>query len=102
MTTATAKNTDATAKNADRKIVVGISGINATDNPGPGCAVISPENAALKIIKGVEAKQERIVFPWQTHFIVKALSFLPAWMQARILDRQRTKPVDGAIPDCND
>lgn len=53
--------------------------------PGPKRFMISPEDAARRIVRGLERNQARISFPFASSFAMWALGALPAGLSQRIL-----------------
>jgi len=53
--------------------------------PGPKRFMLSPEDAAARIVRGLERNQARIAFPFPSSFAMWALAALPAAAAGRIL-----------------
>lgn len=60
------------------------------NNPFPMPFIITPEKAAVEIVKGIEAGSFEIHFPKQFSFIMKALALLPRVVRCALL-RQAVK-----------
>ena len=56
-------------------------------NAFPMPFLMEPEDAATKMIEGLEKEKFEIAFPWQLVWILKALNILPYWLYLRITKR---------------
>jgi short-subunit dehydrogenase len=52
--------------------------------PGPKRFMISPEDAAARIVRGLERNEARIAFPFPSSFAMWALAALPAALAGRL------------------
>jgi short-subunit dehydrogenase len=57
----------------------------AAQFPGPKRFMLSPEDAARRILRGLERNQARIAFPFASSFAMWALGALPASLSQRLL-----------------
>jgi len=56
-------------------------------NKFPMPFLMEPEDAAEKIISGLEAEKFEVAFPWQLVWILKFLNHLPYWLYFKIIKR---------------
>ena len=56
-------------------------------NKFPMPFLMEPEDAAAKMVEGLEKKKFEIAFPWQLVWILKILNLLPYWLYLRLIKR---------------
>ena len=61
-------------------------------NPFPMPFLMSPEDSAVRIARGLAANKGRIVFPWQMYALCGFVGLLPYWLTARLMRRMPDKP----------
>jgi len=56
-------------------------------NDFPMPFLMEPEDAAKKIVSGLEAQKFEVAFPWQMVWILKFLNHLPYWLYFKLIKR---------------
>jgi short-subunit dehydrogenase len=56
-------------------------------NKFPMPFLMEPEDAAEKIVSGLEAEKFEVAFPWQLVWILKLINHLPYWLYFKIIKR---------------
>ena len=56
-------------------------------NKFPMPFLMEADDAAVKIVEGLEKRKFEVAFPWQMVWILKIINLLPYWLYLRIMKR---------------